>query len=477
MALDAHFIKYLATELKNELHSSKIKKVYNISNNQFVFQTHDKKSIYISCNNEARINLTNKKFVFPSTPSNFTMYLRKYITNFQIQEVEQFNNDRIIKLSLVGLNELKDITYYNLYLELFGRFSNIILCNEDNTILNALKLINNENRTILPNSKYLYDLKDKLPNSKYNFNSDVVNPSYTDKDFYYMNVFKENVKHTTTLSQLLDTFYEKYDTLRRINNLSNSILKKINSKLKSKKNKLNKLKIDLENNSSCDHLKNYGDLILTYGINNNDKNQLKCIDFNNNQIIIPLKPNLSVSDNANNYYNKFQKKKRSIQIIKEQIEITENEIKYLEEILFQLEIANEHELIEITNEFKQVKIKEKNSKSTVLTKEYKGATIYIGKNNVQNNNVTFNISHKSDLWFHIKDLPGSHVVVKNHNNDEDIIKYAASIAGYFSKGRNYPYVDVMYTEIKNVKKISGSYLGHVNVINNVNYIKVEPKYE
>ncbi len=469
MGLDTKFVKHLTAELNSNLDKSKIKKVYNISKNQFVFQTHDKKSIYISCNNEARINLTSKKFVFPSTPSNFTMYLRKFITNFQITSIEQINFDRIVRITLVGLNELKDITTYHLYIELFGRFSNIILCNENNIVMNALKLVNNENKTLLPNCKYEYPLS---TNSEADTNEQVI-PCYTSNDFYYKNIFSSEVTITASLSELLDTYFEEYDSRRRINNLSNSIFKKITTKLKSKKNKIQKLLKDLEANQNSEHLRIYGDLILTYGFSNIDKENLKCKDFDGNEISIPLNSMLSTSENANYYYTKYQKKKRSISIIQEQISKTKEEIYYLEEIIFQLGIANEKELVEITNEFKQIKFKNKKDKSIITKIDFKNATIYIGKNNIQNNEVTFNIARKDDLWFHIKDIPGSHVVVKNHENDNEVIEYAAKLAGYFSKGKNYPYVDIIYTTISNVKKISGSYLGHVKLINDTKHISVK----
>ncbi len=477
MPIDDLFIKFLSEELNNELCNTKIKKIYNLSQNQFVFTTQNKKQFYIGCNNEARVNMTNKQYSFPTTPSNFTMYLRKYLSNFKIISITNYNYDRIIKITFEGLNEIKDLSTYYMYVELFGRYSNLILTTENNIILNALKLINNDTRTILPNYEYITKEKTSYFPSKYvdTIDNIMINPTHSNKDLYFINIFNtKEVVSFSNLSDLLEDFYTKYDKKRLIKNISADAMKNIDNEYKKLVKKIAKIHYQLNTNSKYDEYRLYGDLILTYGHQNSNPKLLECKDFENNNVKITLDANKSVIENSNYYYKKYQKSKRSIEILKDQIKIAEERIKYLDEIKFQIEIANEDELKEILAEFKTI-VNTKISKSPILKYKYKNCEIYVGKNNIQNNEVTFKIARKGDLWFHIKDLPGAHVILKNHQKDLELITIAAEIAGHYSKGKNYPSVDIMYTDIKNVKKVSGSYLGHVSVINDAKYIKVEPK--
>ncbi len=477
MPLDALFIKHLATELNEELTKSSIKRIYNISNNEFLFKLQNKKQLYISVNNECRVNITSKDFIFPEKPSNFTMVLRKYLKTFKITDISSYCKDRIIKITFSGLNELKDYVTYHLYVELFNRYSNIILTTEDNTIINALKLVNNEQRTVLANYRYLVEEQETYY-SKFNIPCDFqLLPCTTSKDFYFTNVFDTPVTTYQTLSQLLDNFYFDRDKQRRVNYLVKNCSSAINSEVKKLERKLVKLDKDYQANSEYDIYKLYGDLILTYGYQNQKKDLLVCNDYQGNSVTIKLDETLDVSSNANLYYNKYSKLKRSLDHIQTQKTVANERLTYLNNLLFQISISNEQELVEIANEFNNLASKNKQAKSTITKISNDDFTIYIGKNNLQNEEITFKLSRKDDLWFHIKDLPGSHVLLKANNPTDEIIKYTAQIAAYYSKGSNYPKVDVMYTNVKNVKKVSHSYPGHVSIINDFKVINVVPTKE
>lgn len=481
MPIDSVFTKHLAQELNNELNSASIKRIYNISNNEFLLKFHNKKNLYISLNNECRVNITDKEYTFPDKPSNITMLLRKYLNNFKIQNVTNYNYDRIIKIEFSGYNDLRDITTYYLYIELFGRFSNLILTTDENKIINALKLVNNDEKTILPN--YIYNTRENssyIVSTKFGLSADAIltlplQPCSNEKDFYFTNVFDDSITNYNSLSSLLDNFYTEISKKRRITYLTGECQKKINLELKKLSRKLKYLNNDLENNIDYDKFKLYGDLILTYGYQNNNKELLVCNDFNNNKVSIKLKDNLSVSDNANYYYEKYAKLKRSINHIENQIHKTENRIDYLENLLFQLDICNEVEIKQIFEEYTQT-VKKKNVKqSNILKIEDEQYTLLIGKNNLQNEEITFKLSRKNDIWFHVKDLPGSHVILKCENVTQNIIEESAKYAAYYSKAKNYPKVEVIYTDVKNVKKISKSYPGHVSIINESNTITVRPE--
>ncbi len=483
MPLDSIMIEKLAFELNNSLQNANIKRIYNISKNEFLVKFQNKQNLYISVNNECRVNITTREFIFPKIPLNFTMILRKYLKTYKLINLTNYQNDRILKLTFAGLNELKDYTTLHLYIELFNRYSNLILTKEDNTIINALKLINNENRSILPNYKYQVEYKENLEtttkikeiqkNNPELFTK--TEPCYTTTDFYFTNIFDDSVVYTDSISQLLDTFYVELDKKRRIDFLAKKSIKKISSEKKKLEKKLKKLDQDLEKSESLDKYKLYGDLILTYGYQNSNKELLQCKDYEGNNLQIKLNENLNVSDNANVYYNKYTKLKRSISHINEQIAITKNRINYLDNLLFQVSISNEVEILEITKEFEQIKNKSKTKTSTILTYNFDNYQILVGKNNLQNEEITFKLSNKNDIWFHVKDLPGSHVLLKTNEVNDEMIAKAASIAAYYSKAKTSPKVEVMYTNIKNVKKISNSYPGHVSIINDFKTIYIEPK--
>ncbi len=474
MPLDALFIKHLANELNSELEKSSIKRIYNISNNEFLLKLQNKKQLYISVNNECRVNITDNEFVFPTTPSNFTMVLRKYLKTFKIINISPYCKDRIIKITFSGLNELKDYCTYYLYIELFNRYSNIILTKEDNTIISALKQTNNESRTILSNYKYKIEEKPFYYSSFNLDNQSKFSPCASSSDFYFTNVFENGVIKHQTLSQLLDNFYYTKAKNRRVNYLVNSCNSKIKNEVKRLERKIIKLKQDYNKNKNFDKYKTYGDLILTYGYNNKYTDILECVDYEGENIEIKLDKRLDVSSNANLYYKKYSKLKRSLSYIEEQIDLSNKRLEYLNNLLFQISISNEKELIEISNEFNNKREKTKQNKSEIMKICGDDYTIYIGKNNRQNEEITFKISRKDDIWFHIKDLPGSHVLLKSNSINDELIKYSAQIAAYYSKGKNYPKVDVMYTNIKNVKKVSRSYPGHVSIINDFDVINVAP---
>lgn len=478
MPIDSLFVYHLANELNDSLNNSNVKKIYNITENEYLIKFHNKKNLYINLSSMCRVNLTNKEYTFPTTPSNLTMVLRKYINNFKIINVTSYKKDRIIQFTFAGLNELKDETIYYVYIELFGRYSNLVLTSEDNTIISALKHVSNEHKTILNGAKYIIEDKDDYVISSKIDKDKIkeVNPTYTTKDFYFTNVF-ENGTSTENISQVLEDFYS-INKDHNLLNLAKTCDSKISKDLKRYNKKLEKLNQDLTSNLDHDKYKDYGDLILTYGFQNKVKDVLICQNLNGEEVKIPLDPLLTTAENANSYYKKYRKLKRSIEFLEKQIEETELKIEYLENLKFQVSICSENEVKEILNELQITKVKKQNNNSKVLVVEYEDYKIYIGKNNVQNDYITFKLANKNDIWFHVVDLPGSHVLLKYESEiTNEMIENAASLAGYYSKGRSYPKVEVMYTKVRNVKKVSNSYLGHVSILNNFETVYIEPRKE
>jgi predicted ribosome quality control (RQC) complex YloA/Tae2 family protein len=211
-----------------------------------------------------------------------------------------------------------------------------------------------------------------------------------------------------------------------------------------------------------------------YKISSDDTLLLAENYFSGDKVEISLDKRLTASQNAQKYFKKYNKLKIAEENLKTQIDLTIEHINYLENVLYSLENAIEPDIVEeireelYKNEYikkpSKLKTKAKNKKShplKIISKD--GFEIYIGKNNNQNEYITFNIASKNDMWLHAKNMAGSHVIIKTNDREipDSTLEEAASYAAYYSKGRNSEKVEVDYTLKYNVKKPSGSKHGYV----------------
>ncbi len=302
-----------------------------------------------------------------------------------------------------------------------------------------------------------------------------------------------NKQSFSSISKVLDKYYREKDIYDRINQKSHSIKKILEIKLERSKNKLAKRKEKIRKASNRDEYKIFGDLISAnvYKIKKGDKEAEveNFYDENLKKIKIPLEPNLSPAKNAQKYYKSYTKLKNAHKLLKTQIPKTEYEIKYLENVLMSIDNCTEiEELDEIKTELiEQGYIKRKNNKKKKNNQKQSkphhfvssdGFHIYVGKNNKQNDYLTLKFSNKDDLWLHTKDIPGSHVIIKNKQKEfsETAINEGAMLAGYYSKGRMSQNLPIDYTEVKHVKKLKGAKPGMV-IYENYKTIYVTPKNE
>ncbi|QIB26267.1 Rqc2 family fibronectin-binding protein [Caloranaerobacter azorensis] len=306
----------------------------------------------------------------------------------------------------------------------------------------------------------------------------------------YKNLTKKNF---TSISQTLEEFYLTRDKSDRLKQKSSDLRKVINTKLERNITKLAKLKEELLEAKSKDKYKIYGDLITSniYRIEKG-QNEVELENFYSPDysiVKIKLDPKLTPAQNAQKYYKKYNKLKIAEMTLQEQITKTEEEIKYLENILVCMENSSDiQELEEIRDELIKegyIKGNNKNNKKSerIISKPYHfissdGYDIYVGKNNKQNDYLTLKFAEKNDIWLHTKDIPGSHVIIKSNgkNVPEKTILEAALLAAYYSKGKMSSNVPVDYTERKYVKKPKGSKPGMVIYVNN-NTLYVTPKIE
>lgn len=290
---------------------------------------------------------------------------------------------------------------------------------------------------------------------------------------------KNNRKYFETLNEGLNAYFKTTITSNVISEKKKSLLKYVNSQIKKFKKIEKNIKVDLKKNENFENYKNIGDILaanmhqIKYGMK-----KVTVFDFYNNQeITINLDPLLSPNDNLNFYYNKYNKGKRTISALNLRLSDIQNEIKYFEEIKMFIEkendfigieeIENELNLSDNGNKIKN-KIKlNKTKKRELLSFDYKGFQIFVGRNNKENEEISFSKGQPNDIWMHIKDIPGSHVLILRNNQElpEDVLIYAANLACEYSKAKKGDKVTVDYCERKFVKKIKNSKPGNVTYTN------------
>jgi len=513
MSLDGIFFYKLANEL-NYLSTGKIDKIQEVSDDEFLISIRrDRQNFKLLVSltpNYPRINLTENNFSFPREPKSFTMLLRKHFEGSIIDSITTHETDRIMIIATSRYNELGDFERTNLVVEIMGRYSNLIIV-KDNMVIDALRHIGvSEMRTVMPNSKYEYpDTLGKVNPFNYNLQelrdllSDVTNPkelsskilglSYNvalkafDGDDFVLDFY--NIIHSNTpslettsskkeisyiksdnsieypsYSKLIDDFYSTESLKDRIKIKTNNISSSIDKLIKRNQNKINKLNKELDDAKKADTYKLYGELLIANSYISEKMDKIEVLNYYTNQnITIPLDKKLYIKENANLYFKKYRKCKNTEIYAKQELENANNEIEYFNLLKSQV---NNAEVVDDVLQIQDELIKEhyiipqhkigKLQKPKILTFELNDSKIYVGKNNLQNEIVTHELSQKDDLWFHVKDAPGSHVLLKKDDDyTEEDIRACANLAAYYSTLKESSSVPVNYTKVKFIKSIPG----------------------
>ncbi|MDW8564768.1 MULTISPECIES: Rqc2 family fibronectin-binding protein [Staphylococcus] len=298
------------------------------------------------------------------------------------------------------------------------------------------------------------------------------------EDFYFMKLdqFYDDVVLYDSLHDLLDRYYDARGERERVKQRANDLVKFVQQQLHKSQNKLSKLIDELEGTKEKEQQQLFGELITAniYRIKQGDESLTALNYYNGEEVTIPLNPTKSPAVNAQNYYKKYNKLKTREHELQHQIQLTKENIDYFESIEQQLTHISVDEIDDIRDELadqgfmKQRKQSKKKKKQTMQIQAYTstdGDTILVGKNNKQNDYLTNKQAKKHHLWFHTKDIPGSHVVILSDEPSEETIKEAAMLSAYFSKAGSSAQVPVDYTEIKHVHKPSGAKPGFVTYDN------------
>lgn len=536
MALDGIYLHLLKQEIAQKLIGYRVDKVHQPSRDEllFTFRTNDGGvKLLLSAKADCpRIQITNTHVENPKKPPMLTMLLRKHLCGARLVDIVQDGFERILTLVFDARNDLGDPVTFRIVIEIMGRYSNIILIDNNDTIIECVKRIDalkSSVRHILPGLKYALPpqqnkmniLTDSISDIEARINSfdmkkskavsevlQGVSPivsreiengmTLTELRDYISNptptvVFLDRPKDFTffapkqygdlctyktfdTFSELVDFFYYEQVRIDRIRQRSNDLFQHLTILQERAVRKSINRQRELEECKDKEKFRIYGELINA-NLHQLEKGSLfyDLEDFYNNMqlVRIPADPTLTPVQNAQKYYKEYRKKQVAESKLIDFIEEANNEAEYLESVIDALSRAEtDSEISAIRLELydagflsKRVDKSQKNKK--LPPKKYEsseGYTILVGRNNLQNDELTLRKSKNYDLWFHVKDCPGSHVVVtaeKDKPFSDKLIRQAAMLAVVHSKAAGSSNVAVDYTIIKNVHKPNGAKPGMV----------------
>lgn len=568
MAFDGIVIANIVHELRQTLLGGRISKIAQPEKDELILtikgQTKDPYKLLLSADASLPlVYLTENTKSNPLTAPNFCMLLRKHLASARILEISQPGLERIINFKLEHLDELGDLRIKFLIIELMGKHSNIIFCDEYMKIIDSIKRVNqfvSSVREVLPGRDYFipetrkkYDpltidwdtfqetvLTKPMPLSKAIYTSltgisplianelccraslDASLSAASVSDAAGLHLFRnlerlmEDVKEARftpnivtlngspvefssvtlscyksheiqfydSISAMLEKYYASKSALSRIHQKSADLRKILSNAIDRESKKYDLQLKQLKDTGKRDKYKVYGELITAYGYGlEPDAKELKTINYyTDKEITIPLDPTLAPMENAKRYFEKYNKLKRTYEALSKLIQDTADDLTHLESIRTALDIATEEDdLTDLKRELteygyikkKYTAKKQGNRKANAGKAAGKskplhyissdGYSIYVGKNNFQNDALTFQFAEGGDWWFHAKKIAGSHVIVKAGGNElpDRTFEEAAKLAAHYSSARDSEKVEIDYTLKKNVKKPNGGKPGFV----------------
>lgn len=563
MAFDGITIACMVHELSEKLVGGRITKISQPEKEEVLLTVKSlagQHRLFISASASLPlIYLTEENKPAPMTAPNFCMVLRKYLQGGRVVEISQPGLERVIQIKVEHLDEMGDTCIRVLCFELMGKYSNLILCDDKNVILDSLKHVSavmSSVREVLPQREYFIpvtvekkdalattyeefmglakesrqapfkmiyqsytgispfmaremcnnaevddrimagDLEDVVVQRLYEAFNQVMNKVKTKdyapcmvlengkvKEFAVIDIPSypsEQKQAFDSVSKLLFDFYaskNKEDVMRQ---KSLNLRKTLQTILERDYKKLDIQKKQLEDAGEREKYKIYGELLNAYGYQLQDGvKEAKVLNYyTNEEVTIPLDETLNIKENAVRFFDKYGKMKRTEEALAVQTKENEAEIAYLESVQTFLNLAStKADLQQIQAElsergFIKKSYDKKNKKVVnkplhyVMYDEY---DIYVGKNNLQNEEVTFKMANGNDWWFHAKGVPGSHVIVKSRNANpatewdmpDEVFEAAACLAAVYSKNGGQEKTEVDYIRKKHVKRPSGGEPGFV----------------
>ncbi len=570
MALDGVFLRHIKKELSEALLNARVDKVFQPNRDELIlaFRGFDAahKLLISARANSARINLTKIPVENPMQPPMLCMLLRKKLQGAKLIDITQPDLERALMLKFDSVNELGDHVELTLAVEIMGRYSNIILVDENGKIIDALKRVDAEmssERLVLPGLLYrlpppqeklsmlecddteIMERIDALPKDmelskallsvlqgvspivarevEHNVGRGnevlirsmdeavrdrarffirrlidtvrdtdgtpymVADAQKKPKDFSFIDIHQYSwvmaVSKKDSFSSMLDDFYAERDQIERMRVKSADLLRLLSNHTDRLSRKIANQTAELENCAQRDVYRVKGDLLSAnmYAIEKGAKT-VKLQNFYDEELAeieISLDPALTPQQNAQKYYKNYRKAKTAEEKLTEQIELAKNDLEYLDSVFESLSLAqNERDLNEIRAELadqgyaRRQKNTKKNQKAPAVSAPLKfttseGFTVFVGRNNRQNDKLTMKDSNNNDIWFHTKNIPGSHTVLVTDGKQptDKAMEEAAVLAAKHSRAKDSSQVPVDYTQIRHVFKPQGAKPGMVNYVN------------
>ncbi|MGT2743356.1 Rqc2 family fibronectin-binding protein [Streptococcus plurextorum] len=470
-----------------------------------------------------RIQTTQADFQNPQNPNTYTMIMRKYLQGAVIEDIQQIENDRILEISVSNKSEIGDDIKVTLIMEIMGKHSNVILIDKtESKIIESIKHVGfsqNSYRTILPGSTYIappkttaenpFDISDeklfelleteelsaknlqklfqglgrdsaqeleqrlktdKLKNFR-SFFAQETQACLTKKSFAAL-PFSDSLQRFDSLSQVLDFYYGEKAERDRIAQQASDLIHRVQNELEKNRKKLGKQEAELVATDDAEAFRQKGELLTTFlsQVPNNKDSVTLDNYYTGSPITIVLDLALTPNQNAQRYFKKYQKLKEAVKHLTGLIEDTQQTIAYLESVDYNLSQANMDEIEDIREELVEAGLmkrrttdkRHKRKKPEQYLASDGKTIIMVGRNNLQNEELTFKMAKRGELWFHAKDIPGSHVIIKDNLEPSDQVKTdAAELAAYFSKARLSNLVQVDMIEAKKLNKPNGGKPGFV----------------
>lgn len=516
--LDGISLSFLRKDLEEKLQKKKINRIFQ--NTETSLSLHfGKQVLVLSCNPKLPICYvtTEKETVLEESVSSFLNTLRKHLMNSMLYKIEQLSWDRVLLFHFTRLTELGEYKSYYLIFELMGRNSNLFFCDEHKKIIDLLKRFSFDevqNRTLFPGALYeglpsqkitplevsettaipYYQsvegvgklLSDSISSpeelkTKLEEKASIVFAKKNGKTilFNFLGLLPKDCDEILTFSDLQEaiiTYFQEEKIFSTLLSLRKQIEGQLHKRQKKILDILKKIEEDEIRNQNFEFWKETGDILAAnlYQIKKGDTSY-KAYDFYHNEtILIPLDTRKNPKENLELYYKKYNKVKNTLLYAKKRKEQMKEELLYLSSLFSFLEIAEEVEVLKSIEEeciqagylkakYKKGKPNRKKIQKKYALVEYPDFSLYYGRNNLENDFVSFQVADKNDYWFHVKDIPSSHVVLKSSFPvTETMIETACLLAATHSQAKSGDKIQVDYTQRKYVKKTSGAKPGFVH---------------
>ena len=558
MAFDGIVVANVVAELREKLLGGRISKIAQPETDELLLTVKGQKGqhrLLLSASASLPlVYLCSANKPSPMTAPNFCMLLRKHIANGRLVDIRQPGLERIIHFEVEHMDELGDLRRKDLILELMGKHSNVIFCDEDGTIIDSIKHVSAQTssvREVLPGRTYFVvqtqEKADPLTLTEEEFCRTVfakpmplakavyssltgISPVIAEEVCHRANLESAQIAGTfsemerihlartflrliedvkeqkfvpqiiygdqgqpvefsslpltmyadlvsreySSVSEVLEQYFAMKNTVTRIRQKSSDLRRIAGTALDRCRKKYDLQQRQLKDTEKRDKYRIYGELLNTYGYSAQpgDKSITVQNYYTGEDLTIPLDETLTAQENAQRYFERYQKQKRTFEALSEHIRETEAEIEQLSSVCTFLDLAlSEEDLVQVKEELTDagyIRRRYSGKKVKITSRPYHyissdGFDIYVGKNNYQNDELTFKTASGSDWWFHAKGAPGSHVIVRAKGQElpDRTFEEAARLAAWYSASRNAPKAEIDYVEKRHVKKPNGARPGFV----------------